>query len=113
MDVFDWQTKESKDAGESGVQIRWLVGPDDSAPRFAMRLFELEPGASIPVHQHWYEQEMFFLEGEAVVVDNEGAETSARKGTVVWIKSNEPHGFRNDGVGTVRFLCCVPIARPR
>jgi quercetin dioxygenase-like cupin family protein len=110
MEVFDWRSRSAAEVvAASGVRIRWLIGPADGAERFAMRLFELAPKSAIALHQHWYEQEMFFLEGNAVTVDATGVEHPVRPGAVVWVRPNEVHGFRNVGITTVRFLCCVPL----
>lgn len=38
----------------------------------SMRVFELEPGAAPPMHVHWYEQEMYMLEGRGVLVGDHG-----------------------------------------
>jgi hypothetical protein len=50
-----------------GVGIRWVVGAGDGAPRFAMRVIEVEPGCATPHHQHWWEHEIFVLSGSGVV----------------------------------------------
>ena len=39
-------------SGTEGTTLRWLIAQKDGAPHYAMRLFEIEPGGSIPVHVH-------------------------------------------------------------
>ena len=58
--------------GSSGCRIRCLIGPDDGAPSFTMRQFEVAPGGNTPRHAHAYEHEVFVLEGEGIVLDSRG-----------------------------------------
>ena len=53
--------------GAAGVEMRMMVGRDDGAPNFAMRHFTVGPGGHSPRHQHNYEHEVFVLEGQARV----------------------------------------------
>ena len=49
--------------GAKGCSVRWLVGPEQDAPNFAMRQFEVAAGGHTPRHRHPYEHEVFVLEG--------------------------------------------------
>jgi quercetin dioxygenase-like cupin family protein len=110
MRVHDWREVHAEEApGFPGVSLRWVISEREGAGRFAMRVFEVEPGAEIPLHDHWYEQEMFVLDGEGVACTPEG-ETPMRPGAVLWVAPHERHGFRNAGDGVLRFICCVPLA---
>ena len=40
-----------------GVTIRWLWAEKDGVPHFALRLFEVQPGASTFYHTHTHEHE--------------------------------------------------------
>ena len=53
--------------GAHGCTVRWLLGPRDGAPNFAMRQFDVAVGGYTPRHHHPYEHEVFVLEGEGVV----------------------------------------------
>lgn len=91
--------------------MRVLIGPDDGAPGFAMRLFELEPGGCTPSHEHDWEHEMFFLQGGGtVVVDSE--EIPMRPGCFAFVPPNVPHQVKNTGFITLKFLCLIPVSRP-
>ena len=57
--------------GATGCQVRWLVGPGDGAPNFAMREFEVAPGGHTPRHSHPYEHEVFVLQGSGVVYEGD------------------------------------------
>lgn len=110
MKVHDWQAVEAVDApGFPGVSLRWVISEREGAGRFAMRVFDVQPGAEIPLHDHWYEQEMFVLAGEGVACTAD-SETPMRPGAVLWVPPNEPHAFRNSGEEVLRFICCVPLA---
>ena len=91
-----------------GITIRWLISKDDDAPNFAMRLFELDVGASSPYHTHPWEHEVFILQGHGVV-RTAGKETSIESGDVVYIAPKEEHQFMNSGQEPFHFLCLIPI----
>jgi quercetin dioxygenase-like cupin family protein len=93
--------------GSEGCQVRWLLGERDGTPNFAMRQFEVAPGGHTPRHSHPYEHEVFVLEGEGVVYENEQPHP-LRAGDVVFVKPDEIHQFRNTGAAPLKFLCLVP-----
>ena len=90
-----------------GVRLRWVIGKANGAPRYAMRVFEVEPGGEIPLHHHWYEQEMYVLEGEGTTGD-EQSETPVGPGTVIYVPPDRPHRMRNTGAGVLRLICVIP-----
>mgnify|MGYP005831801223 CR=1 FL=1 len=98
--------------GAAGCRVRCLIGPDDAAPSFSMRRFEVEPGGHTPRHRHAYEHEVFVLQGEGVVVEADTAlgdrQHPIRPGTVVFVPPNRTHQFRNTGSGVLAFLCLIP-----
>jgi quercetin dioxygenase-like cupin family protein len=93
--------------GSSGCRIRCLIGPNDGAPSFTMRQFEVAAGGNTPKHQHGYEHEVFILEGQGVALDSRG-EHPLRAGTAIYVAPNEIHQFRNTGAGPLKFLCLIP-----
>ena len=93
--------------GAVGCRMRCLVGPEDNAPSFSMRQFEVAPGGHTPHHSHGYEHEVFVLEGEGVVLEGQ-REHPIRSGTVVFVPPNQPHQFRNTGRAPLVFLCFIP-----
>jgi tRNA-Thr(GGU) m(6)t(6)A37 methyltransferase TsaA len=96
------------DAG--GVSVRWLWADSDGAPNFALRLFEVEPGASTPYHAHPYEHEVYVLSGQARL-RGEDQEHRLEPGDTVLVPPNELHQFHNPGSVLLRFLCAVPWPR--
>jgi quercetin dioxygenase-like cupin family protein len=91
-----------------GVNIRWLIGKDDAAPNFAMRILEVEPGGHSPLHTHDFEHEVFILEGQCSVW-KQGEKIPVEPGTAVFVPPNEKHCFYNTGTVTLKFICVVPV----
>jgi quercetin dioxygenase-like cupin family protein len=96
--------------GARGVTMRLMVGRDDGAPTFAMRLFEVAPGGHTPRPPHNYEHEVMILAGRGQVVSGTGGNTirPVAAGDVVFMPANEEHQFRNVGEQPLQFLCMVP-----
>jgi quercetin dioxygenase-like cupin family protein len=93
--------------GANGCRMRCLIGPDDGAPSFTMRQFEVAPGGNTPKHSHSYEHEVFVLEGEGIVLDSQG-EHRISEGVAVYVAPDEIHQFRNTGSRPLKFLCLIP-----
>ncbi len=99
------EPRASSDA--EGVALRWVVAKEDGAPRFAMRVIEVQPGKATPHHRHWWEHEVYVLSGEGVVNGQEGKQP-LKEGSVVFVPGNETHQFVNTGQDVLRFICMVP-----
>ncbi len=92
-----------------GVALHTVIGLEDGAPRFSMRVFEVEPGASTPFHTHWWEHEVFILSGQGVVRGADG-ERPLVPNDAVLVPGDEQHCFVNTGSEALRFICCIPHA---
>jgi quercetin dioxygenase-like cupin family protein len=104
------EAKPVTEPGASRATVRWLLARPEGAPTFAMRLFELAPGGSTPLHEHPWEHEVFVLQGAAEVVT--AAEARPIKPTdAVLVLPGERHQFRNAGEGPARFLCMIPLPK--
>jgi len=96
--------------GAKDVTVRVLIGPNDKAPNFAMRLFELAPGGHTPFHAHNFEHEVIILDGDIAVVTPQG-DKPVKKGDVLLVAANEEHQFKNlSDKASAQFICLVPIA---
>ncbi len=93
--------------GAVQCRMRCLIGPDDQAPSFSMRQFEVAPGGHTPKHTHPYEHEVFVLEGEGVVLEGD-REHAIRPGCAVYVPPSQLHQFRNTGSSALKFLCLIP-----
>jgi len=112
MRMFHYQDVEAKDAdeGSSKLKVRWLISKEIGAPTFAMRLFEMEPNGYSPLHTHPWEHEVFILEGNGIVVSEQG-EKQFKPGDAVFIPPNEKHQFKNTSNKPAKFLCLIPIKK--
>lgn len=90
-----------------GVTLRVVISEEDGAPNFIMRVFEVQPGASTPWHNHDWEHEVFVLTGSGEAVASNG-KTPIAPGSVVFVAPNEQHQFTNSGSEVLRFICCIP-----
>jgi quercetin dioxygenase-like cupin family protein len=71
----------------------------------AASLFEIAPGARLPVHKHPYPRLAYVLDGTLVVTaEDTGEETSYAPGDVVVEMVDDWHWGRNDGDAPVRLL---------
>jgi len=94
--------------GISGVTVRWLIGKKEGAPNFSFRIFEMEPGAVIPLHNHDWEHEVFVLAGQGTVkVADE--EALVKEGDFIFIPPGVEHQFINGGDEVFRFICIIPL----
>jgi quercetin dioxygenase-like cupin family protein len=93
--------------GVEGVTIRWVIAKEDGAPHFAMRILDVQPGCASPYHHHWWEHEVYVLDGQGVVV-YDGGEAPIAAGSAILVGGDEMHQFRNTGEGVLRFICLIP-----
>lgn len=106
IQVRDFRDIEGQPAYE-GVTMRVPIGPDEGAPFFTMRVFDVQPSSVSPHHSHWFEHEVFVLEGQGVVKTDQGA-VPISHGSTVFVPGGEMHQFRNTGDDVLRFICLVP-----
>jgi quercetin dioxygenase-like cupin family protein len=104
--VRDFHDVEAQPAMD-GVTMRVVIGPEEGAPFFNMRVFEVQPGHASPHHSHWWEHEVFVLSGQGVV-KTEGGDKPVGHGSTVFVPGGEMHQFQNTGDDVLRFICLVP-----
>jgi quercetin dioxygenase-like cupin family protein len=106
IQVQDFRDVEAQPALE-GVTMRVVIGPDQGAPTFNMRVFEVQPGHASPHHSHWWEHEVFVLSGQGEVKTDRG-DVAISYGSTVFVPGGEMHEFKNTGADVLRFICLVP-----
>jgi quercetin dioxygenase-like cupin family protein len=94
-----------------GVAGRVVIGKNDGANNFCMRVFEISAGGHTPKHSHGWEHEMFIHAGEGEIYGN-GRWNPVKSGNVVFIPNNEEHQIRNHGKGLLILACLVPSKAP-
>jgi quercetin dioxygenase-like cupin family protein len=104
--VRDFRDVEAQPALE-GVTMRVVIGPEEGAPFFNMRVFEVQPGHASPHHSHWWEHEVFVLSGQGIVKTDEG-DQPIRHGDTVFVPGGDMHQFHNTGDDVLRFICLIP-----
>ena len=95
-------------AAAPGVTMKVVAGPDEGAPSFVMRVFEIEPGSATPHHAHAWEHEMFVLEGRGMIKSGD-TETPVTAGDTITVLPDEQHGILNSGQDMLRVICVVPL----
>ncbi|HNT73991.1 MAG TPA: cupin domain-containing protein [Anaerolineae bacterium] len=91
-----------------GIGIHWLITRKEGAPNFTMRVIEIAPGVVFAPHQHPYEHEIYVLEGRGVVTNPAGDVGAMQPGVYLLVPPDEPHGYRNTGEQTLKFICVIP-----
>ena len=101
-------SKVTLEAVSDGVGIRWLITEKEGATNFAMRVIELEPGVIFEPHKHPFEHEIYVLEGEGIITNPKGDVGEMVPGKFLLVPPDEPHGYRNPGEKTLKFICVIP-----
>jgi quercetin dioxygenase-like cupin family protein len=91
-----------------GASLRWIIGEREGATHFALRVGELQEGASTPFHSHDFEHEIFVLSGLGKVFGG-SQEAAVAEGDAVFIPPMEEHRLVNRGHDPFRFICCIPL----
>ena len=93
------------------VAGRVMIGKEDGAPHFCMRVLEMKAGGFTPKHAHDWEHEVFIHTGEGeVFIDDAWHPVSP--GTAVFIPANVEHQFRYKDGDSFTFVCLVPTGAP-
>jgi quercetin dioxygenase-like cupin family protein len=99
-------------AAAPGVSMHIVAGPDEGAPTFVMRLFEIEPGGATPHHAHPWEHEMFVVSGRGAFKSGD-RQTPLKEGDAIMALPGEPHAVINSGDEMLRVICVVPLVDGR
>lgn len=94
-----------------GIAGRVVIGKNDGANNFCMRIFEVSAKGFSPKHSHEWEREIFLHSGSGEVYNN-GAWSPVTAGSVVFIPGNEEHQIRNTGAVLLVFAYLVPSTAP-
>jgi quercetin dioxygenase-like cupin family protein len=107
---FDWEgvSLERYPSDEiQGASVRWLIGPAEKAPNFALRYFEIECGGQSSLDQHAHDHGVVILRGRGQVLLGE-EQFKVTCGDVVYIPPFEVHQFKSTGDEPLGFLCIIP-----
>jgi len=96
--------------GAKDARIRILIGPNENAPNFHMRHFEIGPGGHTPLHAHDYEHEVLVLKGRGTARTVEG-DRPFKAGDVIYVPAGERHQFANTSHAPCEFICLIPAPK--
>ena len=103
--------KSFDDGVARGVTGRVVVGKEDGAPNFCMRVFEVAPRGHTPRHVHDWEHEIFVHGGRGAVF-HQGQWRSVAAGDAIFVPPRQEHQLKNTGEETFTFVCLVPSGVP-
>ena len=89
--------------GLKGVFLRWLIDEKLGARHHRMLFIEYQPGVSIGLHDHTFEEAYFIVSGE-VEATLDGRKYVAKAGDVLWTGVGCVHAFANVSKEPVRWL---------
>ncbi len=95
--------RASAGAGLETVFLKWLIDADFGARHHRMVFIEYQPGASIALHDHTFEEAYFILSGE-VEGTMDGKKYRAKAGDFFWTGVGCVHAFAQVGSEPVRWL---------
>lgn len=93
------------------VAGRLMIGKEDGAPNFCMRVFEMKKDGYTPKHTHDWEHEVFVHAGHGEVFI-EDTWHPISPGSAVFVPANVEHQFRNNGDDLFTFVCLIPSGAP-
>ena len=89
--------------GLEGVFLKWLLDENAGTRHHRLLFIEYQPGVSIGLHDHTFEEAYFILSGE-VEGTLDGTRYRATAGDVLWTGVGCVHAFGNVGTEPVRWL---------
>lgn len=101
----DCEAKMMTEGGAHGVSKRVIIGSQEGATNFIMRVISFEANAQSPEHHHPYEHEAFVISGRGIAYVG-GKEHAIRAGDVFFIPPDEKHCFKT--TEPMEILCLIP-----
>lgn len=93
------------------VAGRVMIGKEDGAENFCMRMFEMGKDGFTPRHIHDWEHEVFVHKGAGeVFIEDKWHPVS--KGSAIFVPPNVEHQFRNASDEIFTFICLIPAGAP-
>ncbi|MBG0783484.1 MAG: cupin domain-containing protein [Anaerolineaceae bacterium] len=89
-----------------GVMKHVLVGPEDGAPNFIIRYFNVPAGEKTFYDQHPHEHGIVILHGKAKVQINDDF-YELEPLSSIFISGNDVHQLTNIGDGPLGFICVI------
>ena len=110
-DLFTWENAERQiftNDDVKGVVKNVLVGPQDGAPNFIIRFFQVPVGGSTFDHAHPHEHGILILHGKAQIeLENKTFDLAPYDS--VFVSGNDRHQIMNVGETSLGFICVIPL----
>ena len=90
-----------------GILKHVLIGPNDGAPNFIIRYFQVPVGESSFLHQHPHEHGIVILNGKAKAQINESY-YDLEPLSALFIQGGDLHQLTNIGDYPLGFICVIP-----
>lgn len=100
-------------AGAKDTEFKVVVGKNEGAENFIMRIFRIKPGGHSPLHSHEWEHENYFLSGEGEIRNSKAESIKVKAGDVAYIPPFEEHQYYNSGENVLEFICLIPLVDRR
>jgi quercetin dioxygenase-like cupin family protein len=107
--LADVEKTEMTMEGAKGVWKQIPISKSDGTPAFSFRVFTIMPGGHTPYHTHPFEHLNYVIEGEGVVVMENGEEKPVKKGDFALVLPGEKHRYKNNAsANPMIVICAVP-----
>jgi quercetin dioxygenase-like cupin family protein len=95
--------------GAKGVWKQVPISKAAGSPNFSVRVFTIEPGGHTPYHAHPFEHLNYIIEGEGVVIREDGTECPVKAGDFALVLPDEKHQYKNlSPAKPMMMICAVP-----
>ncbi len=92
----------------AGVTKKVLISPQNGWEGWVMRVFEIEPGGYTPKHTHNWPHINWVIEGKGTLLLDDKL-NKIEGGSFAYVPSDVQHQFKNEGDGSLSFICIVPL----
>jgi len=108
--IKDYKFLPVREEGAEDTEKAVLIGEEEGARNFIMRVFRIIPGGFTPYHKHDWEHEVYILRGEGTV-KIAGKEEPIKQRDAAFIPPNIEHQFINTGNEILEFICVIPTRK--
>ena len=109
MKIISLKDVEKKRVNMEGADKAYKQVPlsrTDGAPLYSYRVFTIEPGGFTPYHRHPYEHMNYIIEGEGVLVNEQGERQPLKEGDFALVMPDEKHQYRNTSPERPMVMIC-------
>ena len=105
--TYRWDDVDVFEYTSNNATKQVLIGRNDGAPNFEVRLFTIPVGGKSSLDEHAHDHGVLIVHGRARVMLGDKFE-EIQEGDIVYIPSWERHQFENMSDEPFSFLCIIP-----